>query len=88
MYIEDELYEWINKKCEKAGFGINEEGLSDIIENCGIWGSFEAMQYETEDFDMTLEECYRDYWYIVYNNKVFFTNPDTFADDLDEYLGL
>ena len=37
---------------------------------------------------MTLEECYRDYWYIVEDNKTRFTNPDSFADDLDEYLGI
>lgn len=88
MYVEDELWEWIERRCERANFGVTQEGIEDIINNCGIWYSFEGIKYETEDFDMTLEECCREYWYIIDNDKLHFTNPDSFADDLDEYLGL
>ena len=88
MYIEDELWNWIESRCEKAHFGVTQESVEQIIEDCGVWYSFEGIKYETEDFDMTLEECYKDHWYIVEDDKVRFTNPDSFADDLDEYLGI
>lgn len=88
MYIEEELWNWIESRCEKAHFGITQESIEQIIEDCGVWYSFEGIKYETEDFDMTLEECCREYWYIIDNDKLHFTNPDSFADDLDEYLGL
>ena len=88
MYIEDELWDWIDRRCARANFGVTQESVEDIINNCGIWYSFEGIKYETEDFDMTLEECCREYWYIIENDQLHFTNPDSFADDLDEYLGL
>ena len=88
MYIEDELWDWIDRRCARANFGVTQESVEQIIEDCGVWYSFEEIKYETEDFDMTLEECCREYWYIIDNDKLHFTNPDSFADDLDEYLGL
>lgn len=88
MFLEEELYSWIDNRCCRAGMGLTNKGLEDILENCGNWGTFEGMKYETEDFDMSLEECFRDYWFIVDNDRILFTNPDNFADDLDEYLGL
>lgn len=88
MYIEDELWDWIDRRCARANFGVTKEGVEDIINNCGIWYSFEGIKYETEDFDMTLEECCKEYWYIIEDDKLRFTNPDSFADDLDEYLDL
>lgn len=88
MYIEDDLWEWIERRCVRAYFEVTQEGIEDIINNCGIWYSFEGIKYETEDFDMTLEECCREYWYVIDEDKIRFTNPDAFADDLDEYLGL
>ena len=88
MYIENELWEWIERRCERANFGVTQESVENIINNCGIWYSFEGIKYETEDFDMTLEECFKEYWYIIDENKTRFTNPDSFANDLDEYLGL
>ena len=88
MYIEDELWDWIDRRCARANFRVTQESVEQIIEDCGVWYSFEGIKYETEDFDMTLEECCREYWYIIDNDKLHFTNPDSFADDLDEYLGL
>lgn len=88
MYIEDELWNWIKERCAKVNFGIEREGIEDIINNCGIWYSFEGIKYETEDFDMTLEECYNNYWFIITDNKTKFVNPDEFANDLDDYLGI
>lgn len=88
MYIEEELFNWIDKRCNKANFGITEDGIMDILENCGIWSSFEGIKYETEDFNMALEDCFRNYWYIVDDDRIRFTDPDSFAEDLDKYLGL
>lgn len=88
MYVEDELWEWIDRRCEKAHMNLTNSLLDEILEECGIWYSYEDVKHETEDFDMTLEECCREYWYIIDKNKVRFTNPDAFADNLDEYLGL
>lgn len=88
MYIEDELWSWIEGRCQRANMDITQEGIEDIFENCGIWYSFEGIKYETEDFDMTLEDCFREYWYIVDENQIRFVNADSFAEELDEYLGL
>lgn len=88
MFIEEDLYNWIDRKCCKANVGVTLTVLKDILENCGHWGTFEGIKYETEDFDMSLEECFKDYWFIVDNDRILFTNPDEFANDLDEYLGL
>ena len=86
MYVEEELFNWIIKKYKKANMNLTEKELNDILENCGVWYSFEGIRYETED-DMSLEDCFREYWYVIDKNKICFTNPDDFTDDLDEYLG-
>jgi hypothetical protein len=89
MYIENELCSWIHRRCSKANFRIEtEENMKEILENCGIWYSFEGIRAEREDFNMSLEDCIKEYWYVIDENKILFTNPDQFSDDLDEYLGL
>lgn len=88
MYVEDELWDWIDRRCTRAHRYLSYRLLDEILEECGIWYSFEGIKHETEDFDMTLEECCREYWYIIDGDKLKFTNQESFADNLDEYLGL
>ena len=88
MYIEDELWDWIERRCERAYMGVTQKLIEEIIEECGIWFSFDGIRYETENFDMTIEDCCREYWYIIDGNKIKFTNADIFAEELDDYLGL
>ncbi|MBR3209092.1 MAG: hypothetical protein IKF82_02370 [Bacilli bacterium] len=88
MYIEEDLFGWIENRCTKANIGFNSERLEDIVNSCGVWYSLEGIRYETEDFDMTLEEALSEYWWVVIKDKISFVNPDEFAEDLDEYLCL
>lgn len=88
MYIEDELWEWIENKCSKALVGLSDKILKDIMENCGVWYSIDGIRFETEEFNMSLEDAFRDYWFVIDGNKILFTSPDQFATDLSEYLKL
>ena len=88
MYIEEELWNWIERRCRRASEGLSSKFLRDIIESCGIWYSIDGIRAETEEFDMTLEDAFRNYWFVIENNKILFTSPDQFAEELDEYLGL
>ena len=86
VYVEDELWDWIEKRCAKANIGVTNETVDHIIEDCGIWRTFDEMLFD--DQSLTLEFLFREYWYIVDDNKILFTNPDEFSEDLDEYLDL
>lgn len=88
MYIDEELWDWIDRKCSKALVGLSDKFLKDIIESCGIWYSIDGLRAETEEFDMSLEDAFRDYWFVIEGNKILFTSPDQFATDLSEYLKL
>lgn len=88
VYIESELWDWIEARCNRAHMTLSDNLLDEILDECGIWYSFDGIRFETEDFDMTLEECCKEYWFLIDKNKIKFTNPDAFAEDLDEYLGL
>lgn len=86
MYIDDELFSWIESRCNKNNIDLTFDLLEDIVDNCGIWYSLEGIMYETEDFDLSLEDCFVDYWFVVDKDKIVFTNPDTFSENLDEYI--
>lgn len=88
MYIEEELWDWINRKCSKALINLSDKFIKDIVESCGIWYSIDGIRAETEEFDMSLEDAFRDYWFVIDDNKILFTSPDQFATDLSEYLKL
>lgn len=88
MYIEPELWDWIERRVRKANMGVIQKTIDDVLDNCGIWYSLEELRSETEDPSMTLELACREYWYVIDGNKMIFVNADLFAEDLDEYLGL
>ena len=60
--------------------------LEDIIEECGIWYSADGIRAECEDFEMSLEEIYSAYYFVIEENKMFFVNPDVFWDDVEEFF--
>ena len=86
MYIEEELWNWIEKRCAKANVGVTKESIEDIINDCGVWYSYHEIKLD--DGSITLEDCFKNYWYIVFDDYIRFTNADDFSEDLDEYLGL
>lgn len=88
MYLEEELFNWIENRVRKSDRVFNFEDLRDIVEDVGVWYSFEGIRYEVEDPEMTLEDCFREYWWIIDGNSIRFTNADSFSENLDEYLGL
>lgn len=89
MYIEEELWNWIEERYKKAGYKrIERKYIENGIKNCGRWYSHKEMIEEIEDFNMSLEECFNEYWFVVTKNKIKFTYPDEFANDLDNYLGI
>ena len=58
--------------------------LEQILEKCGIWYSAEGIRAEAEDFDMTLEEIYSVFYFIIDGNKILFASPDQLWDDIEE----
>lgn len=82
MYIDLAL---INDFEQSFGnmFGL---AVENMIENCGIWYSIEDIKMETDDFEMTLEDLCKDYYYIIEDNKIRFCTPDQFWNNVDEYL--
>lgn len=88
MYTEEELWNWIDCRCLKANMILSNDLLKDIIESCGVWYSIDGIKAETEDFDMSIEDACREYWFVIKENKILFVNADEFAEDLDEFLGL
>ena len=61
--------------------------LVEVINNCGFWyPSVTSVQAEWEDFTMTLEEICSVYYFIIEKNSIKFVSPESFWDDVDEYL--
>ena len=88
MYIEEELWDWIERRCLRACEELTHKLLEDIMDSCGVWYSLDGVRAETEDFEMSLEEACKEYWFLIEGNKILFVNAEEFAEDLDEYLGL
>lgn len=61
--------------------------LEEVINNCGFWyPSVTSVQAEWEDFTMTLEEICSVYYFIIEKDSIKFVSPESFWDDVDEYL--
>lgn len=88
VYIDEELWNWIEKRCAEANIGFTNETVDHIIEDCGIWRTFDEMILILDDQSLTFELLFREYWYIVNGDTILFTDPDEFSEDLDEYLDL
>ena len=61
--------------------------LDDIIEECGIWyPSLTAVRAEWEDWEATLEEVCGAMYFVINQNIIWFTSPDSLWEDIDEYM--
>ena len=83
MYIDGDLIRDFNKRYPHKFI----DEIKDRIEDCGFWyPSITSVQAEWEDFDATLEEICSVYYFIIEKNKMKFVSPESFWDDVDEYL--
>ena len=77
MYIDADLIRYLEKE------NFRSTDVVEVIEECGIWYSFEGVKAEWEDFDATLEEVMSEYYFVVDGNKIFFCSPEEFIDDCE-----
>jgi hypothetical protein len=83
MYIDGDLIRDFNKRYPHKFI----DEIKDRIEDCGFWyPSIASVQAEWEDFDATLEEICSVYYFIIEENKIKFVSPESFWDDVNEYL--
>lgn len=83
VYIDVSLIDDFKKRYPDHHSGI----LDDIIEECGIWyPSLTAVRAEWEDWDATLEEVCGAMYFVINQNIIWFTSPDSLWEDIDEYM--
>lgn len=85
MYMEEEFWNWIDYRVTRANMNLSDSLLKDILKECGDWKNLTEIKAE---HDCSTEHCFKAYWFVIHNDKMFFTEPDEFAEELDEYLGL
>ena len=84
MFIDLELVDEFNRKYKNK----SNSSLIVLLLRCGIWFSADGIRAEQENFDLTLEEIFDEYYFIVDDNVIKFTNPDQLWEDIEEYLSI
>lgn len=84
MYIDVALIDEFDKKYGK----ILTSSLEVLLLRCGIWFSANGIRAEQENFDLTLEEIFSEYYFIVDENTIKFASPEQLWEDMEEYLSL
>lgn len=82
MYIDVALINDFDKKYGKT----LTSSLELLLLRCGIWFSADGIRAEQENFGLTLEEIYSEYYFIIDENTIKFTSPDQLWEDMEEYL--
>lgn len=82
MYIDRCLIDDFKKEYPDLDISV----LKEIIESDGVWYSFDGIKYEHEDWDLTLEEVYDSYYFIIIDNNVRFVSPEELFRDIDLYI--
>lgn len=51
------------------------------LEKCGVWKT-----YERETEDLSLEEIFCNYYFIIKGDKILYCSPDIFIDQINEEI--
>lgn len=86
MFIDLELVDEFNRKYKNKSKYF--PSLTVLLLRCGIWFSANGIRAEQENFDLTLEEIFDEYYFIVDDNVIKFANPDQLWEDIEEYLSI
>ena len=90
MYIDSQLVHDLNlclipRHLKTYNHEKDKKRMVDIIENCGVWYTLEALIVEIES-DISIEQACKAYYFVIDKNAFSFTEPDAFLDDVEEYL--
>ena len=65
-------------------FDLKRYGITDprpYLEKCGVWET-----YKGESEDLSLEEIFCNYYFIIKENEILYCSPDIFVDHIMEEI--